>query len=162
MERNTKQLEEKIEYLEHEIYLLKCSINKLAITYLSNPKYPYWSKLLCLGISDDKKKDFEFVLSLLSDRLSEVKIIVQEDDEITDDMFLSDDTIIIKSKAQSFPKELFINSLPVWEDVNGILCSAIGISNLKIVKEILLSMRSQEMFVSLIDYLLAEDIKNEK
>ena len=61
MEKNTQQLENEIEYLKHEIYLLKQSIHRLAVTYIQDSKYPYWGKLLCFKIDEDKK----MILSLL-------------------------------------------------------------------------------------------------
>jgi hypothetical protein len=158
MGKNVQQLEDKIEKLEYEIDMLKRSIHKLAITYVQNPKYPYWSKLLCFQIDDDKKNDFEFALSVLSDRLSQIKIIIVEDNEISDDMFISENTIIPRSKVQRFPENLFINSIPIWNDINKSLCSVLGFSgsNLRMLEELLIAMRSQGMFVQLINHFFSE------
>ena len=159
MEKNTQQLETEIEDLKHEIYLLKQSIHRLAVTYIQDSKYPYWGKLLCFKIDEDKKNDFEFALSILSDRLSGIKIIVSSD--IKNDMFISDDTIILKSKAEKFPENLFINSMPAWNEVNSSLCSVLGfgVSHLRMLEELLIAMRSQGMFISLINYFFPETNK---
>lgn len=159
MEKNTQQLETEIEDLKHEIYLLKQSIHRLAVTYIQDSKYPYWGKLLCFKIDEDKKNDFEFALSILSDRLSGIKIIVSSD--IKNDMFISDDTIILKSKAEKFPENLFINSMPAWNEVNSSLCSVLGfgVSHLRMLEELLIAMSSQGMFISLINYFFPETNK---
>ena len=66
MEKNTQQLETEIEDLKHEIYLLKQSIHRLAVTYIQDSKYPYWGKLLCFKIDEDKKNNHFLNLEYVS------------------------------------------------------------------------------------------------
>ncbi|MHC1681910.1 MAG: hypothetical protein AB6733_03010 [Clostridiaceae bacterium] len=152
------ELENKIENLQNEIDFLKRSIHRLATVAMKESKYPYWNKLLCLGIPEDKKNKFEFALSLLTDRLEGIKIIVKDDNEINDELFESNDTIILKSKAENVPQKLLVNSIPIWNDVSESLCSILNIWHVQIIEEILISMREQEMFVSLINHFLPKEV----
>ena len=97
----------------------------------------------------------------MSDRLSGIKIIVKDDDDVDDEMFTSDDTIILRSKAERFPKNLFVNSILEWNEVSSSLCSVLGFgaSRLRMLEELLVAMRSQGMFIPLINYFFPETNK---
>lgn len=51
---------------------------KLAIS--NSERYPYWSQLICFFISEEQKIEWEYVVSILNDRMEEKTIVVIDDD----------------------------------------------------------------------------------
>lgn len=154
---NANQLLDRLELLEGKIESLRQTIIRLAVSSLPNPEYPYWYMIVALGISEEKKADLEFVLFMLTDRLSGTKIIVNQNDDVTDEMFTSEDRIITLSKASRFPDTLVRNAPPEWEESISIVSSVLEIPYEETVKRILLAMREQGMFEQLINYLFNEN-----
>lgn len=155
---NINQFLERFELLEERMESLQQTIIRLAISSLPNPKYPYWYMLVALGISEEKRIDLEFALFVLTDRLSGKKVIVNPNDEITDEMVNSENRIITLSKARRFSSELVSNTLPVWEESLSIISSILETPYEETIKKILSAMREQGMFKPLINHLFEENL----
>jgi DNA polymerase III delta prime subunit len=149
------ELKNEIIELKKQISLLKESLLYLSAAKLSNPKYPYWNYLieLELGIYESKAK-IEYVLSVLSERLSGKKIILTEVDELSSEMIASNDIFATKTKANLFPEELFETSVPEYKDAINILLKIIESKDEEIIFKLLLSIYQQGMFKELIKHLL--------
>lgn len=131
--------QKKIEELEGKIYSLEKSLKRLSSLIEPNLKYPYWHKLLSLGIFEEDKKKLEYIMSYLSSRLH------QEHDSLR--------------KDPEFPPELFEKDLPSLNQTITIISSTLNIKYEGIIQEILLSMYQQSMFKELISFLFPEEVK---
>ncbi|ATP40058.1 hypothetical protein CSE16_08350 [Solibacillus sp. R5-41] len=129
----------KIEELEGKIYSLERSLKRLSILVEPNLKYPYWHKLLCLGIFEEDKKKLEYIMFHLTARLHQEPNSFRIDTE--------------------YPSELFENGLPTLNQTMTIISSTINIEYEEIIQEILLCMYRQGMFKNLISFLFPEEVK---
>lgn len=130
--------QKKIEELEGKIYSLEQSLKRLSILVEPNLKYPYWHKLLCFGIFEERKK-LEYIMFHLSSRLH------QEQDSLRIDT--------------EYPSELFEKGLPTLNQTITIISSTLNIEYEEIIQEILLCMYQQGMFKKLISFLFPEEVK---
>jgi len=131
--------QKKIEELEGKIYSLEKSLMRLSILMEPNSKYPYWHKLLFLGIFEEDKKKLEYIMFHLSSRLN------QEQDSLRIDT--------------EYPSELFEKDLPTLNQTIAIISSTLNIKYEEIIQEILLCMYQQGMFKKLISFLFPEEVK---
>lgn len=129
----------KIEELEGKIYSLEKSLMRLSILMEPNSKYPYWHKLLSLGIFEEDRKKLEYIMFHLSNRLN------QEPDSFRIDT--------------EYPSELFEKGLPTVNQTMTIISSTLNIEYEEIIQEILLCMYRQGMFKKLISFLFPEEVK---
>ncbi|MEK5209782.1 hypothetical protein [Psychrobacillus sp. FSL H8-0510] len=130
----------KIEELEGKVLSLERSLKRLSSLVEPNLEYPYWHKLLSLGIFEEDKKKLEYIMSYLTSRLH------QEQDSIKRD--------------KDFPLELFETDLPTLNQTITIISSTLNIRYEGIIQEVLLTMYQQSMFEDLISFLYPEETKN--
>lgn len=129
-----------IEELSNKVLSLERSLMRLSSLIEPNLKYPYWHKLLSLGIFEEDKKKLEYIMSFLSSRLH------QEHDSLR--------------KDPEFPPELFEKDLPTLNQTITIISSTLNIKYEEIIQEILLCMYQQGMFKEIISFLFPEEVKN--
>ena len=125
--------------LEGKIYSLEKSLMRLSILMEPNLKYPYWHRLLSLGIFEEDKKKLEYIMFHLSSRLNQEQESLRIDTE--------------------YPSELFEKDLPTLNQTITIIASTLNIKQEKIIQEILLCMYQQGMFQKLISFLFPEEVK---
>lgn len=128
-----------IEELSNKVWSLERSLTRLSILMEPNLKYPYWHRLLSLGIFEEDKKKLEYIMFHLSSRLN------QEQDSLRIDT--------------EYPSELFEKDLPTLNQTINIISSTLNIKQEKIIQEILLCMYQQGMFQKLISFLFPEEVK---
>ena len=132
---NERQLLERIEQLEDNVVSLQRTIRRMLATFMPNPQYPYWQKLLELGLSEEKKMELECVLSILTERLLKKNFIIKQDSEITDELIdkivnqdsTSQNRIISQSTVNLLPDGLANNSLPDREESLSIISKVLEI-----------------------------------
>ncbi|USB34352.1 hypothetical protein [Paenibacillus sp. YPG26] len=148
--------QKRIDELETQVGNLNNNLQRLAMISKVDEKYPYWHTLVQYQFSELQRLDLEFVLSIMSDRLSGIKIVVNSSDE-QDDIPLgvdSEDRIISFQKALKYPKVLFNNELPTLEEVQGIY-KQLGICNEHRTTVILKAMYDQGLYKKIIKQLLS-------
>lgn len=128
-----------IEELSYKVSSLERSLMRLSSLIEPNLKYPYWHKLLSLGIFEEDRKKLEYIMFHLSSRLN------QEPDSFRIDT--------------EYPSELFEKGLPTVNQTMTIISSTINIEYEEIIQEILLCMYRQGMFKNLISFLFPEEVK---
>lgn len=133
-----------IEELENKIVSLEESLKRLAILVEPNEKYPYWHKLLCLGINEGQKRDLEYIMSFLTSRLN------REEEFLN---YKGDGT-------NRFPSDLYSDEIPTAHNAIAIISKTLQIKHEEIIKEILLSMFKQGMFTQIITFLFPSETKS--
>ncbi|MEK4630536.1 hypothetical protein MKZ17_20350 [Solibacillus sp. FSL R7-0682] len=128
-----------IEELRYKVSSLERSLMRLSSLIEPNLKYPYWHKLLSLGIFEEDRKKLEYIMFHLSNRLN------QEPDSFRIDT--------------EYPSELFEKGLPTVNQTMTIISSTLNIEYEEIIQEILLCMYRQGMFKNLISFLFPEEVK---
>ncbi|ALP36651.1 hypothetical protein ASL14_11275 [Paenibacillus sp. IHB B 3084] len=144
MSDEIKQYQSEIEELQAKVSSLEQSLKKLAILVEPNPKYPYWHKILCLGINEEQRMNLEYIMSYLTSRLHQDEEFLQHDAE----------------QSSRFPPELFRKEKPSADETINIIIASCGIGYEKIVKDILICMYQQGMFKQIISFLFPVETSN--
>ncbi|WP_433945250.1 hypothetical protein [Paenibacillus sp. SN-8-1] len=148
--------QKRIDELETQVASLNSNLQRLAMISKVDEKYPYWHRLVQYQFSELQRLDLEFVLSIMSDRLNGINIVVNSSDEQDDLPFDvdSEDRIVSFQKALKYPKVLFNNELPTLEEVQGIY-KLLGICGEHRTTDILKAMYDQGLYKKIIKQLLS-------
>ena len=129
--------------LEDKMLSLEKRLNRLAIIVEVKQEYPYWHKLLALGIREEDKANLEYVLSYLTSRLNQ-----------------DQDFLVSKINGPDrFPEELFDNDVPTLYHTMSILKTVLRLEYDEIIEDILLSMYNQGMYTDLISHFFPDEVK---
>ncbi|WP_347487887.1 hypothetical protein ABDB91_11645 [Desulfoscipio sp. XC116] len=153
------ELRDAIIELQNKVAVLEENQLRLRATKLSDSSYPYWNYLLGFGIRDEVRRNIEYALFILSERLSGNNIIMAASDELSDKMLDSDDIYVTKNKANLYPKELFDAGIPTYKDTVNIIMKIMEIDDEVVVFDLLLSIYWQSMFKELMKHLLIPNLK---
>lgn len=157
METEMAGLLQRIDKLEETVENLQLSQQRLAVISNVNPKYPYWYELVANQITEHERLDLEFALSVLSDRLARVRVMIVDHHNLSEEQIIhSEDTLVSRRKAENFPEDLFVNEEPTLENTQKILLSVVKSADEYTVNKLLIGMRSQGMFKNLLQHLFPD------
>ncbi|AZV51305.1 hypothetical protein BJH90_09225 [Bacillus halotolerans] len=136
----TNQLEEKVELLEQEIEELKWQILKLSNAKLNDPRYPYSNWLIQHNIYSEKRRELEYILSVLNDRVLNSP---QPPEQYR------------KEVEGISSQELHNEKVPDFAEVRDILSKVLGIKEKKVIA-LLNALKDEGKFKDLSEKLLDE------
>lgn len=123
----------------------------------NSERYPYWSQLIRFSILEEQKMEWEYVVSILNDRMERKTIVVIDDDFFDSNLNNEKFRYISKKQSSNYYSELFENAVPTLGEVYFWMDRILGIENKNDAKLLLFSMRQQHVYVDFIDFLFAED-----
>lgn len=137
--------------------IMKMNTIREKLATSNSERYPYWSQVICFFISEEQKIEWEYVVSILNDRMEEKTIVVIDDDFFDPSLNNEKFRYISKNQSNNYSSKLFENTVPTLEEVYFWMDKILDIENKNDAKLLLFSMRQQHVYVDFINFLFAED-----
>ncbi|MGM0890096.1 MAG: hypothetical protein ACQEW5_24870 [Bacillota bacterium] len=146
MDRQIEHLVEKVKSQEEVLLEMKSKIEqledliiRLSVCKLSDPSYPYYNFIVLYGITPDQQTSINRLFMALSEKLAGNQIPEG-----------------LKSKAEYSTDFLFSDKPIQYENVKCSIMKILNVSDGEIPLSLINSMKSQEMNVTVCDYLLSQ------
>lgn len=117
-------------------------------------KYPYWVQIVRLNISDEQKRNWEYVVSILNDRLLGKEIIIIYEEPLSPLGLQEKLRYVDAEKISGFPITLCENTPPSLAEVYSLMYDLLQIEEESDADALLISMEQQHIYAGFVHSLL--------
>lgn len=131
-------LGDKVSALELELEILRERVSRLAVSKLSDPRFPYFEWLVLHEVTPEAQSRLETVLTILSYRVEEVPV----------------PDLLRRPLPEVDLDLLYAEGAPSLDDIVQLLCGVLAIGSPAVVRRLLCALRDQGMFEDLVEALM--------